>query len=77
MFKYYKSYPIGLDRWDGSDIFMLEESEGSRRTRHYKCITKDLMQVLKQEKITAITLESLADADISASVIEMRSKKKT
>ena len=55
--KYYKGLHIGLDIWDGSDIFIPEN------TLHI-IVTEKVTQIIEQHKITNVSLQNLSEYEI-------------
>lgn len=62
--KYYKG--VSFDSWDGSDFFT---PEGSYQT----FITKKAADILKNNKVTNMRLENLADRQVAARCVEKKS----
>jgi len=56
--KYYKGLHISLDKWDGTDFFIPED------TLHI-IITDRVRQIIQKSKITNVTLQSLAEYETS------------
>lgn len=59
----YKELHIGLDEWDGSDIFLPKGSFGIK-------VTKRVKEVLSYNKITNVIFTNLLDVEISDFVYE-------
>jgi len=55
--KYYKGMHIGLDKWDGSDFFIPEKDFDI-------IITQRVANILKENKLTNIKLENIANIEI-------------
>lgn len=54
--KCYKGLYLGLDQWDGSDVFIPDKTHGI-------FITQRAAEVLKKNKITNVRLENLAEIE--------------
>jgi len=64
LIKYYKGTYIGLDKWDGKDFFIPEETIKI-------VVTKSVTDVLRKGKLTNIDLKNLADSEISESTVKL------
>jgi hypothetical protein len=56
--KYYKGLYVGLDKWDGSDFFIPEDTLDI-------ITTEKVMQIIRKYKISNVVLQSLANFEIS------------
>ncbi len=61
--RFYKGTYIGLDKWDGSDFFIPENTIEI-------VVTKKAAEILKKNKLTNIQLKNLADSETSLSIID-------
>jgi len=56
--KYYKGFPVGLDKWDESDFFLPDKNFGT-------IVTQKVMELFKKNKITNTIFRNLAEIEIS------------
>lgn len=59
--KVYKGGFFDIDTWDGSDIFILDNS-------YWVIVTARVVELLKKHKITALEFERLSDKELSYSL---------
>ncbi len=64
LIKYYKGTYIGLDKWDGNDFFIPEETIKI-------VVTKSVRDILRRSKLTNVCLKNLSDSEISESTVKM------
>lgn len=62
--RYYKSLPIGLEKWDGADFFLPEKYFGI-------VITRNAAVALKKSKLTNIRFENLSDIETDYSAVHV------
>lgn len=66
--KYYKGLHIGLDKWDASDFFLPEKYFGIITTQR-------AAEILKQNKLTNIKIENLAEIETNDYTVQVALQK--
>lgn len=62
IYKAYRGLYVGLDKWDGMDLFIPEESL-------FLIVTKKLADILKKNKISNMRLRNLSDIEIAVDAV--------